>query len=201
MPRPTKGARLYLRKRRGREPVWVIRDGAHEEVTGCGPSEHAEAEKRLAEFINEKHQPRSGEGDPRKVLVSDVLNIYSQTIEASTRVKRKCCLTHQAADPHDKEEGQSQAQGVGEHRPPRAGDAEAAVNNYRSSRCQRRAPRVSAGWSGRKRPTCGTISRPRSGCAALRSRGASGTPAVPTFVRRRWPPVPRRLICPSPAKP
>ena len=93
MPRPAKGARLYLRKRRGREPIWAIRDGPQEESTGCGQSDRGEAERKLAAYISRKHQPRSGEGDPRKVLVSDVLNVYAQTIETS-EVKRKDVIAY-----------------------------------------------------------------------------------------------------------
>jgi hypothetical protein len=94
MPRPTKGARLYLRKRRGREPVWVIRDGAYEEITGCCEGESAEAERRLGAYIEQKHDPRTGEGDPRKVLINDILNVYADTITANEDVKRKDVISY-----------------------------------------------------------------------------------------------------------
>ena len=102
MPRPKKGARLYLRKRVRRRPdgsktlyaVWVIRDGTYEEVTGCGESESAEAERRLCAYIEQKHDPRTGEGDPRKVLISDVLNVYADAINTNDDVKRKDIVSY-----------------------------------------------------------------------------------------------------------
>lgn len=94
MPRPAKGARLYLRKRAEREAVWVIRDGTHEEVTGCGESESAEAERRLGAYIEQKHDPRTGQGDPRQVLLSDVLGIYADTITANDDVRRKDVVSY-----------------------------------------------------------------------------------------------------------
>jgi integrase len=45
MPRRAKGARLYLRSRKGRESVWVILDGENEVSTGCGERDRGEAEK------------------------------------------------------------------------------------------------------------------------------------------------------------
>lgn len=77
MPRPSKGAHLYLRKRKGRSAVWVIRDGVDEVGTGCSESEHREAEKRLASYLAEKHQPDWRDGDPRRVRIADVIELYS----------------------------------------------------------------------------------------------------------------------------
>ena len=52
MPRPAKGARLYVRERAGREPVWVIRDGGREIATGARSRD--EAERSLARYILDK---------------------------------------------------------------------------------------------------------------------------------------------------
>jgi hypothetical protein len=62
MPRPAKGAHLYLRRRSGRPPQWTIRDGGG---TGCAQSEHGEAERRLADYLAAEHRPHFGDGDPK----------------------------------------------------------------------------------------------------------------------------------------
>jgi integrase len=77
MPRHPKGAHLYLRRRAGREPVFVIRDGSTEIGTSCAASERGEAEKKLAAYLAEKHEPSFGDGDPRRVPVADVLSLYA----------------------------------------------------------------------------------------------------------------------------
>ena len=76
MPRKPKGARLYLRKRRGREPVWVILDGADEVGTGCCADDCRGAEKALAEYIARKHKPDWQNRHPAEVTVADVLAYY-----------------------------------------------------------------------------------------------------------------------------
>jgi integrase len=86
MPRPSKGPRLFLRKARPAKrqaAVWVIRDGAKEVGTGCGPERLAEAERALAEYIQAKWTPApsaagpDGAADPASVLVADVLTLYA----------------------------------------------------------------------------------------------------------------------------
>ncbi|MET4683724.1 tyrosine-type recombinase/integrase [Brevundimonas faecalis] len=85
MPRPSKGPRLFLRKARPEKrqaSVWVIRDGAKEVGTGCGPGEVAEAGLRLAEYIQAKWTPAPATGtngptDPTDVLIADVLSLYA----------------------------------------------------------------------------------------------------------------------------
>ena len=51
MPRRRQPPRLYLRSRKGREPVWVIRDGIAEISTGHGPGREREAEAALGEYL------------------------------------------------------------------------------------------------------------------------------------------------------
>jgi integrase len=76
MPRKSKGPRLYLRARRGREAVWVILDGEKELSTGCGTDGRADAEKALSRYIAEKHRPDWQNSHPAEVAVADVLAFY-----------------------------------------------------------------------------------------------------------------------------
>lgn len=71
MPRRRAAPRLYLDTKRKQ---WVIRDGARFVRTGCVEADRAKAEKRLAEYLGEKHQPERGP-DP---LIADVLLVYAQ---------------------------------------------------------------------------------------------------------------------------
>lgn len=87
MPRPRKGPRLYLRPARPAKRQlagWVIKDGALEVGTGCGPEQRTEAEIALGDYLTQKHRPegqggpaRGGARDPADVLVADVLNLYA----------------------------------------------------------------------------------------------------------------------------
>jgi integrase len=71
MPRRRSPPRLYLDKARRQ---WIIRDGATRVRTSCAESDRASAERRLAEYIGEKHQPQFG-SDP---LIADILTVYSR---------------------------------------------------------------------------------------------------------------------------
>lgn len=85
MPRRTKGPRLYLRKGRAdkrQDATWVIRDGAKEVSTGCGPESVGDAERALRDYIAAKWTPAiaagpDGASDPASVLVADVLTLYA----------------------------------------------------------------------------------------------------------------------------
>ncbi len=85
MPRPAKGARLWLQPaetdpRTGlvrKQSVWVIRDGTAKSSTGCAPGDRAEAERKLAAYITAKYQiPRQRGRHPSEIDIADVLNIY-----------------------------------------------------------------------------------------------------------------------------
>jgi integrase len=76
MPRRAKGARLYLRERRGREAVWVVLDGENEVSTGRSADDRGGAEKALAEYIAKKHKPDWYNSHPAEVMVADVLAYY-----------------------------------------------------------------------------------------------------------------------------
>ncbi len=78
MPRKSKGARLYLRKRSGRPTVWVILDGTVEIGTGCGEHDRSAAEVQLQEYLAQKHKPQWRQGEPGQVAVADVLAFYGQ---------------------------------------------------------------------------------------------------------------------------
>lgn len=78
MPRPSKGARLWLRTRRGRAAQWIIRDGNYQKGTGCLAHDIVGAEKALASYLASKHirALRAGSRDPSQVPIADVLTIY-----------------------------------------------------------------------------------------------------------------------------
>lgn len=78
MPRRGKGARLWLRKRRGRRPVWLIRDGSSQKGTGCAADDVVGAERALAAYIAGKHvrDIRRGGHEPDQIPIADVLTIY-----------------------------------------------------------------------------------------------------------------------------
>jgi integrase len=85
MPRPAKGARLYLRDRRQRGAVWVILDHGREISTGASESDIGTAEKVLAEYIGRKRRPRFGNGQADQVLIADVLAEYGDIHGPKTR--------------------------------------------------------------------------------------------------------------------
>lgn len=78
MPRPRKGARLYLREREGREATWIIRDGAKEIGTGCGASDLRGAEEAFGTYLGKRHKPDFGDHTPASVLVADVIALYAK---------------------------------------------------------------------------------------------------------------------------
>jgi integrase len=88
MPRPSKGARLWLEpeerdasSRIVRRATWVIRDGARKVRTGCAGSDREGAERALADYIARKYQaPRESGRDPAQILILDVLNIYATDV-------------------------------------------------------------------------------------------------------------------------
>jgi integrase len=85
MPRPEKGARLWLRQRRGRDAVWVILDRGREISTGASEGDLGAAEKVLADHIGRKRRPRFGDGQADHVLIADVLAEYGEIHGPKTR--------------------------------------------------------------------------------------------------------------------
>lgn len=84
MPRPAKGARLWLQPEElnadgsiRKQSVWVIRDGSRKKSTGCAPGDYARAEEALGTYLTEKHRaPRTRGRHPSEILIADVLTIY-----------------------------------------------------------------------------------------------------------------------------
>lgn len=82
MPRRSQGARLYLDPRRRQ---WAIRDGEAFIRTGCPESDHAGAEKKLAEYIAGKYRPAPSASP----LIADVLLVYAKEHLPTTRSAAK----------------------------------------------------------------------------------------------------------------
>ena len=101
MPRPSKGPRLALFKAKGRTTVWNIRDGQRTIGTGCLEGDRATAEKKLAEYITSKHDPkasRSG-GDPNAIKIADALSVYMvEKIAHSARPKAGIAMVENLGD-------------------------------------------------------------------------------------------------------
>jgi hypothetical protein len=85
MPRPSKGPRLALQKARGRQPVWIIRDGQRTLGTGCDEGDRRGAERKLAAYILKKHDPKKaiGNSDPNGVKIADALSVEMTRVTAS----------------------------------------------------------------------------------------------------------------------
>lgn len=83
MPRPAKGARLWLRPeardaggRITRRAAWYILDRGRQFATGCAQGEIGRAESALASHIERKYQTPRRQRDPDHVPVADILNLY-----------------------------------------------------------------------------------------------------------------------------
>lgn len=84
MPRPSKGPRLYLRKRTGQESVYYIRDGEKEVSTGCVATDVDGATEALREYLAEHFRPETGERNLNKIYVSEVLMLYLTDLPADS---------------------------------------------------------------------------------------------------------------------
>lgn len=85
MPRRSKGARLWLRKRRGRATQWVILDHGREIRTGASESDIETAENALSQYLANKRRPQFGDGHPSHVLIADALAEYGENHGPTTR--------------------------------------------------------------------------------------------------------------------
>ena len=85
MPRRSKGARLWLRRRRGRAAIWVILDQGREISTDAGEDDIGAAESALAQYIGLKRRPDFGDGHPAKILIADALAEYGEKHAPTTR--------------------------------------------------------------------------------------------------------------------
>jgi integrase len=78
MPRPAEPPRLYLRKDKSGGRVWIIRDRNRDRRTGCSERDREGAEKRLAEYLSEKHAARPGRGGRSDaVSLAEVMRVYA----------------------------------------------------------------------------------------------------------------------------
>ena len=87
MPRPSKGARLWLRPARRdasgkitEAAHCVIKDGGRQISTGCGIDDREEAEKRLADYIASKYAPERRERPLSEIKIADVIAIYLEDV-------------------------------------------------------------------------------------------------------------------------
>lgn len=86
MPRPSKGPRLYLRRRKGkRAKVWLVRDNGKDTSTGCSESDIQGAEEFLSQYIVTKWAPPSRESKLARISCADVLNVYVRERAPLTR--------------------------------------------------------------------------------------------------------------------
>lgn len=83
MPRPRKGARLWLRPARrdatgkiAEGAVYLILDGGRQISTRCGEAAREEAERRLAEHIAVKYAPERRERPLSEIRIADVISVY-----------------------------------------------------------------------------------------------------------------------------
>jgi hypothetical protein len=77
MSNPKKPARLCIRHRRGRESVWVVRNGKAETSTGCREGDLPKAEKFFAEWLEKHVRPNTKERNLANILIQEVLNLYA----------------------------------------------------------------------------------------------------------------------------
>jgi integrase len=78
MPRAAEPPRLYLRKDKSGGRVWIIRDRNRDRRTGCAERDREGAEKRLAEYLSEKHAARPGRGGRSDaVSLAEVMRVYA----------------------------------------------------------------------------------------------------------------------------
>jgi len=79
MPQISKGARLTVYRRKGRVPVYAIRDGRFFRSTGCRLDERDKAEEALADYINQK-RPDTSRRHTHEIGVAEVLNLYQMDL-------------------------------------------------------------------------------------------------------------------------
>ncbi|SFO06633.1 Site-specific recombinase XerD [Cohaesibacter marisflavi] len=88
MPRQAKPPRLLLRKRKGREPVFVILDRGKEVSTGFGPEYRSEAEKGLASYIQSKWSRRK-HIVPEDLSIARALTYYAEEHAPNTQAPER----------------------------------------------------------------------------------------------------------------
>ncbi len=84
MPRPSKGARLYVKRQKGRQAVYVIRDGAKEVSTGCALEDADGATQALRDYLASHYRPDTGTRSLANVACADVLMLYLTDLPADS---------------------------------------------------------------------------------------------------------------------
>ena len=84
MPRPSKGARLYVKRLKGRPPMYVIRDGTKEIGTGCAVDDAERAQKCLRDYLAANYRPDTGERNLAAIGCADVLMLYFRDIPSDS---------------------------------------------------------------------------------------------------------------------
>lgn len=87
MPRPAKGARLWLRPARRdaagkltHAPAWIILDGGRQHPTGVGPDDREGAERALAQHIARKYAAPRRDRDAAATPIADVIAVYMRDV-------------------------------------------------------------------------------------------------------------------------
>lgn len=76
MPRKTKEARPYFRRRKGRPTKLVILHNGREYETGIGECSDSEAQEALADYLIQHHTTNTQERDQAKIAVGEVIMFY-----------------------------------------------------------------------------------------------------------------------------
>jgi len=78
MPPQPKPPRLWLRKRKGREPAWIIRHRGKQIPTGANEGDREQAERALEDFLAHNYKAPAGRNYPHQIDVTRILEIYGQ---------------------------------------------------------------------------------------------------------------------------
>src|SRR5262249_46329459 len=106
-PKP-KPPRLYFRVDEG---TWVILDRAKQIRTGCGREQIDAAAQALSDYIGRRFSPATGERDPARLAIADVIVAYEQAkrprdydeLRASLAAKRPVTLEQRKKVEHHDE--------------------------------------------------------------------------------------------------
>jgi integrase len=146
----SKGPRLWLRRERRdragtvRRAAWIIRDGRHDEATGCPAHDTIGAECALARYLATKHAKAASSRrnrHPDSVPIADVLNLYARDMAPGHARPHETATRIAALDAHFGEAMLSAINGeacraYAKTRPPGSArreleDLRAAINHHR----------------------------------------------------------------------
>ena len=99
MPRKLLPPRLMLRSRKGRDRVYVIKDGDYERSTGFGPECSRDAEEALSAYILDKHSTPSGVMTPDTMQAGTALTIYAKEHGATVTAPERLAYAIEALAP------------------------------------------------------------------------------------------------------